>query len=75
MAHRVRIFLRHGNETTGRYVGERDLPKAPGLDGSIAFEHDGRVKTGKVERVVPTDWRPDSGPRGRRVEKAPPKRG
>ena len=48
MAHRVRIFLRHGDQIAGRYIGERDLREAPRLDGRIAFEHEGRMKTGKV---------------------------
>jgi len=60
MAHRVRIFLRHGNQIAGRYIGERDLREAPRLDGRIAFEHEGRMKTGKIESIVPPDWRPDS---------------
>jgi hypothetical protein len=60
MAHRVRIFLRHGDQIAGRYIGERDLREAPRLDARVAFEHQERMKTGKVERIVPTDWRPDS---------------
>ena len=60
MSHRVRIFLRHGDLIASRYIGERDLQEAPRLEGRIAFEHQGRMKTGKVERIVPTDWRPDS---------------
>ena len=60
MAHRVRIFLRHGDQVAGRYVGERDLREAPRLDGRVVFEHEGRMKTGKVELIVPTDWRPDT---------------
>jgi hypothetical protein len=60
MAHRVRIFLRPGDQIAGRYIGERDLQEAPRPEGRIAFEHQGRMKTGKVERIVPTDWRPDT---------------
>ena len=60
MAHRVRIFLRHEGLSASHYVGERDLQEAPRLEGHIAFEHQGRMKTGKVERIVPTDWRPDT---------------
>ena len=60
MAHRVRIFLRHGDQIAGRYIGERDLRVVPRLNGPIAFEHQERMKTGKVERIVPTDWRPNT---------------
>ena len=60
LAHRVRIFLRLGDLSAGPYIGERDLREVPRLNGRIAFEHEGRMKTGKVERIVPTDWRPDS---------------
>jgi hypothetical protein len=83
MAHRVRIFLRHGDQMTGRYIGERDLQEAPRLEGHIAFEHQGRMKTGKVERIAPTDWRPDTAlipsvhviEEALKGEKAPPERG
>ena len=60
MAHRVRIFLRHWDQISGRYIGEHLLPQVPRLGGRIAFEHEGRMKTGKVESIVPRDWRPDS---------------
>jgi len=60
MVHRVRIFLRQGDQIAGRYIGERDVSAAPRLNGRIAFEHEGRMKTGQVERIVPPDWRPDS---------------
>ena len=59
-AHRVRIFLRDGDLIASRYIGERDLQEAPRIEGRIAFEHQGRMKTGKVERIVPTNWRPDT---------------
>ena len=60
MAHRVRIFLRDEGLSASHYVGERDLREAPRLEERIAFQHQGRMKTGKVERIVPTDWRPDT---------------
>jgi hypothetical protein len=60
MNHRVRIFLRHDDQISGRYIGEHVLPQAPRIGGRIAFEHEGRMKTGKIESIVPPDWRPDS---------------
>ena len=60
MTHRVRIFLRLADQMPGRYVGERDLRLPPQVDGRIAFEHESRMKAGRVERIVPTDWRPDT---------------
>ena len=60
MAHLVRIFLCKGDQSAGRYIGERGLREAPQLGGHIAFDHDGRRKTGKVERIVPAAWRPDT---------------
>jgi hypothetical protein len=60
MTHRVRIFLRGGDEISGRYIGEHLLPLAPRIGGHIAFEHEGRMKTGKIESIVPPNWRPDS---------------
>jgi hypothetical protein len=56
----VRIFLRQADQIAGRYIGERDLRVAPRLDGHVAFEHQERMKTGKVERIMPPGWRPDS---------------
>ena len=72
-AHRVRIFLRYVDQISSRYIGERDLREAPQLEGRIAFEHQGRMKTGKVERIVPPNWRPDSAliPSVHVVEEAP----
>ena len=59
-AHRVRIFLRGGDQIASRYIGERDLQEAPRLERHITFEHQGGMKAGKVERIVPTDWRPNT---------------
>ena len=56
----MRIFLRQGDQIASRYIGERDVREVPRLNGRIAFEHEGRMKTGKVEGIVPTDWRPDT---------------
>ena len=55
MAHRVRVFMRPTDQSASRYIGELDLPDVPRPDGRIAFEHEGRMKTGRVERIVPTD--------------------
>jgi len=73
MAHRVRIFLRLADQVSGRYIGERDLREAPRLDSRIAFEHERRMKTGKIERILPPGWRPDSAliPSVHIVEEAP----
>ena len=78
MTYRVRIFLLSGHQSAGRYIGEHDLREAPRLDGRIAFEHDGRTRTGRVEGIAPIAWHPDSAlipSLHVREEQAPPKRG
>ena len=60
MVYRVRIFLRRSDQTAGRYIGERFLHSVPQLHGRVAFQLDGGLQSGKVERIVPADWEPAS---------------
>jgi hypothetical protein len=56
MTYRVRIYLQRAGQSAGGYIGEKDLLKPPARDARVTFEHEGRMVSGRIERIVPDNW-------------------
>ena len=57
MALKARIYLSTGPEKSqAKYIGEIDVTPRPVRNGRTVFTHAGKIETGRVEAVEPSDW-------------------
>jgi hypothetical protein len=57
MAFKARVYLSSGPEKSeARYIGEIDVTPRPIRNGRTVFTHAGKIETGHVEAVEPSDW-------------------
>jgi len=55
MTQKAHVFLR-GADKTDIDIGEKEVSPSPELRRTLRFMHQGKIVTGVVERIVPTDW-------------------
>ena len=55
MTQKARIFLR-GADKTDTDIGKKEVYPRPELHRTLRFMHQGKIVTGVVEQIVPSDW-------------------
>jgi hypothetical protein len=56
MSFRARIYLQRPFEKTASYIGEKELNDRPAMNAEVAFEHQGKTESGRIEVLQPEDW-------------------
>ena len=56
MGYKVHVYMKRPPSHVAIDVGEAELSVRPTLVQQVSFEHEGKVETGLIERIDPSDW-------------------
>ena len=56
MGYKVHVYMKQPPSHVPVDVGEAELSLRPTLVQQVSFEYQGKVETGLIERIDPSDW-------------------